>query len=127
MGLIHADLVLKNPLLDSTMVIRAMVDSGALLMCIPQHVAMQLQLKELEKREVTLADGHRHLVPYVGPLEIHFANRRCFAGALVLGHEPLLGAVPMEDMDIVINMAQQKLVVNPENPHIAMAPVKTTA
>ncbi|MBF0154744.1 MAG: clan AA aspartic protease [Magnetococcales bacterium] len=126
MGLIHVDLALRNPILGLEMMVCAMADSGALLMCIPQHVALQLQLQELEKREVTLADGSRHLVPYVGPLEIRFANRRCYSGALVLGHEPLLGAVPMEDLDVIINPTQQKLMVNPESPNIAMAPVKAT-
>ncbi|MBF0124526.1 MAG: clan AA aspartic protease [Magnetococcales bacterium] len=124
MGLVHAELSLKNPRSGAVMSVRAMADSGALLMCIPQHVALQLQLEELEKREVTLADGRRRLVPYVGPLEIHFANRRCFTGALVLGDEPLLGVVPMEDMDILIDVAQRRLIVNPDSPNIAVAPVK---
>lgn len=53
-----------------------------------------------------------------------FANRRCFTGALVLGDEAWLGAVPMEDMDVLIDMARQQLIVNPESPNIAVAPVK---
>jgi clan AA aspartic protease len=124
MGLVHADLTLKNPRTDTDMKVRAMVDSRALLLCIPQHVALQLQLQELEKREVTLADGKRQLVPYVGPLLVQFANRRCFTGALVLGDETLLGAVPMEDLDVLIDMARQRLIVNPDSPNIAVAPVK---
>jgi clan AA aspartic protease len=124
MGLVHADLALKNPRTGMEMAVRAMADSGSLLLCIPQHVAIQLQLEELEQREVTLADGHRHLVPYVGPIQVHFANRRCFTGALVLGDETLLGAVPMKDMDVLIDLARQQLVVNPDSPNIAVAPVK---
>lgn len=65
MGLAYAELTLKNPRNGAEMTVRAMAGSGALLMCIPQHVALQLQLEGLEKREVTLADGNRHLVPYV--------------------------------------------------------------
>lgn len=124
MGLVHADLALKNPRTGAEMNIRAMADSGSLLLCIPQHVALQLQLEELEKREVALADGNRQLVSYVGPLQVQFANRRCYTGALVLGDEALLGAVPMEDMDVRIDMAKQSLIVNPESPNIAVAPVK---
>jgi clan AA aspartic protease len=124
MGLVHADLTLKNPRNSSEMPVHAMVDSGALLLCIPQHVALQLGLEELEQREVTLADGKRQLASYVGPLEVRFANRRCYTGALVLGDETLLGAVPMEDMDVLIDMARQRLIVNPESPNIAVAPVK---
>jgi clan AA aspartic protease len=124
MGLVHANLALKNPRTGVEMAVRAMADSGSLLLCIPQHVAIQLQLEELEKREVTLADGNRHLVPYVGPLQVQFSNRRCFTGALVLGDETLLGAVPMEDMDVLIDLARQRLIVNPDSPNIAVAPVK---
>jgi clan AA aspartic protease len=124
MGLVHADLTLKNPQTGAEMNVRSMVDIGSLLLCVPQHVALQLQLEELEKREVTLADGNRHLVPYVGPVQVQFANRRCYAGALVLGDEALLGAVPMEDLDVLIDMARQRLIVNPESPNIAVKPVK---
>ena len=124
MGLVYADITLKNPGANRQMSARAMVDSGALLLCIPQHVAIQLQLEELEQREIMLADGSRHLVPYVGPVEVRFENRRCFVGALVLGDEVLLGAIPMEDMDVLIDSARQRLVVNPTNPNIPMAPVK---
>ncbi|MBF0143170.1 MAG: clan AA aspartic protease [Magnetococcales bacterium] len=124
MGLIHAELILKNPVSGAQMPVRALVDSGALLLCLPHHIALQLQLPELEKREVTLADGSHQLVPYVGPVEIRFANRRCFSGALLLGDTPLLGAVPMEDLDVLIHPARQELIVNPESPHIALAPVK---
>ena len=124
MGLVYADIALRNPGANLQMAVRAMVDSKALLLCIPQHVAIQLQLEGLEQREIMLADGSRQLVSYVGPVEVRFENRRCFVGALVLGDEVLLGAIPMEDMDVLIDPARQKLVVNPASPNIPMAPVK---
>ena len=124
MGLVYTDIALKNPGANLQMAVRAMIDSGALLLCIPQHVAIQLQLEELEQREIMLADGSRQLVSYVGPVEVRFENRRCFVGALVLGDEVLLGAIPMEDMDVLIDPARQKLDVNPASPNIPMAPVK---
>ena len=124
MGLVYADIALKNPGANLQMAVRAMVDSGALLLCIPQHVAIQLQLEELEQREIMPADGSRQLVSYVGPVEVRFENRRCFVGALALGDEVLLGAIPMEDMDVLIDPARQRLVVNPASPNIPMAPVK---
>ena len=126
MGMVYADLILSNPAEGIEIKAHALVDRGSLLMCIPEHLAIQLKLEELEKREVVLANGHRQLCPYVGPLEIRFKNRRCFAGALVLGNEPLLGAVPMEDMDVLVHPALRALIVNPESPHISVAPVKST-
>ena len=38
----------------------------------------------------------------MGPIEVSFSNRRCFTGAMVLGNEVLLGAIPMQDMDLVL-------------------------
>lgn len=98
--------------------VRALVDTGGLHLCIPEHVALQLGLQELEKREVVLADGGRKLVSYVGPIEIAFQKRHCFVGAMVLGDEALLGAIPMEDMDLIVHPATRTVQANPENPNI---------
>ncbi|WP_408034197.1 clan AA aspartic protease [Thiorhodovibrio winogradskyi] len=106
------------------MSVDALVDTGAITLCIPEHIVIQLKLSELEKREVTTADGKKTLVPYVGPIQIRFENRNCFTGALVLGDSVLLGAIPLEDMDLVINARLQEMTVNPQSPNIPAAVVK---
>jgi len=123
MGLIYADLLLANPSNDDLLPIsaRALVDTGALFLCIPAHIAAQLKLKEFDKREVTIADGSVKLCSYVGPILLKFANRQCLTGALVLGEKVLLGAVAIEEMDLIIHPAQLKLIPNPEYPNIAGA------
>jgi clan AA aspartic protease len=127
MGLISATITfLANPRdpelqpLD----VEALVDAGATTLCIPDHVAVQLQLPAIEEREVVPADGKSHVVNYVGPLEVRFTNRTCFTRALVLGNTVLFGAVPMEDMDLVVHPREQKLTVNPKSPNIPSAIVK---
>lgn len=90
-----------------------MADSGAIHLSIPEHLRIQLQLEQIDQKEVTLADGSRKLVPYVGPLEIRFKNRIGFSGALVMGDEPLIGAIPLEDMDLVIIPKTRTVDVNP--------------
>lgn len=126
MGLIRVQITIGNPTKPELDTIEqlALVDTGALHLCIPEHVAVQLDLKELEKREVLLADGKRSRVPYCGPVEVRFKNRRCFVGALVLGDECLLGAIPMEDMDVVIHPSRLTLEVNPQSPNIAVSSAK---
>ena len=126
MGLIHATITLFNPTAPALqgMEVSALADSGAVHLCIPEHLALQLQLRELERREVVLADGHRRSVPYMGPVEVRFANRRCFTGAMVLGDEVLLGAIPMEDMDLVLQPQLQQLTVNPSSPNLATSLAK---
>lgn len=126
MGIIKAEIDLSNPRDRNIKPIKvtSLVDTGSLHLCVPEHIAIQLKLEELYKREVTTADGKKHLVPYMGPVEIRFENRGCFTGALVFGDEVLLGTVPMEDMDVLISPAKQSLIVNPESPNIAMSIVK---
>ena len=73
------------------------------MLCIPEHLSLELKLQTESLREVTVANGRSMTVPYVGPVKVAFGDRLCFVGALVLGEDVLLGAVPMEDMDLTIN------------------------
>jgi len=126
MGLVNGKLFLKNPRLpdlDPVEVV-AMADSGALHLCIPEHIQIQLRLEAIDSKEVTLADGSKRLVPYVGPIELRFKNRVGFAGALVMGDQVLIGAIPMEDMDLIIIPKTRTLDVNPDSPNIASSIVK---
>ena len=126
MGLIYASIELINPRDNSlkSVSVNALVDTGAMTLCIPEHIAVQLKLEEVEKREVTTADSKHHVVPYVGPIQLRFAGRNCFTGALVIGDSVLMGAVPMEDMDLVINPSRRTIIVNPESPNMPSALVK---
>lgn len=126
MGLVFGKIQLRNPSKRelNPIEIDALADSGAVHLCIPEHIKIQLQLEEVDRKEVTLADGSRQLIPYVGPIEIRFKNRVGFTGALVLGDQVLLGAIPMEDMDLIIVPSSRRLDVNPNSPNIATSIVK---
>ena len=126
MELVSAKITLKNPQEKELKVLEetALVDLVSVHLCIPEHMKIQLKLKEIDKKEVTLADGSKKLVTYVGPIEIKFKNRIGFAGALVMGDQVLLGAIPMEDMDLVIIPGTRILDVNPESPNIASSTAK---
>lgn len=126
MGHAFADIALSNPRFPElkALQVKALADTGSLMLCIPEHVAVQLQLEKESEREVTVADGRRQKVPYVGPIRIAFENRVCYVGALVLGDEVLLGAVPMEDLDLVVIPGRREVVVNPDYPNFPHARVK---
>jgi clan AA aspartic protease len=108
----------------SPITVEALADTGSVHMIIPDHVRIQLKLEEQDRKEVTLADGSKRLVSYVGPLEIRFKNRVGFAGALVMGDQTLLGAIPMEDMDLVVSPRGRSVEVNPDSPNIACSIAK---
>ena len=126
MGHVFADIVLSNPRREelAPVAAKALADTGALMLCIPERIAVQLQLEAESTREVAVADGRSVSVPYVGPIRVTFGNRLCFVGALVLGDEVLLGAVPMEDMDLVVNPGRREVTVDPASPNFAHARVK---
>lgn len=126
MGLTYADIKLSNPHKPrlKPIAVRALVDTGAMMLCIPEHIAVQLRLEELEKREVTTADEKRHLVSHVAPILIRFENRTCLTSAFVIGESVLLGAVPMQIMDVVIAPSRETIIVNPESPNIPSSIVK---
>ena len=126
MGLTNAKIQLHNPRLPEleAVEIDALADTGAVHLCIPPHIQHQLQLEETDTKEVTLADGNRKLVPYVGPIELRYKNRIGFSGALVMGDTPLLGAIPMEDMDLVVVPKTRQVIVNPLTPNVASSIAK---
>ena len=139
MGLVHAEIkltnsgdleVFKRGYIKEDEVrfekVTALVDSGAYMLCINEHLQNQLGLRTIETMEAELADGSIKALDVVGPVEIDFLNRStsCRAAVLPGQSEVLLGAIPMEDMDVVIHPKKQILIVNPENPYIAKKKIK---
>ena len=106
--------------------VKMLVDTGSVYMCINESVQEQLQLAIVEKRKGQLADGRIVEYEVAGPIEVRFKNRRCVVEAMVLpgDNEMLLGAIPLEDMDVLIHPQRQELIVNPEHPYFAQMKLK---
>ncbi len=100
------------------MPVNVMVDSGAVMLAINETIKNQLGLEVTEIQSFSLADGQVVELEVVSGLEVRFKNRWCVTNAIVLrgDTEPLLGAVPMELMDLVISPFDQTLEVNPKHP-----------
>jgi clan AA aspartic protease len=98
--------------------VQALVDSGSWQLCVPESIARQLgfDTTEVHSERVKLADGSFRNVPVIAPIKINFENRSCTTDAHVLGDEPIMGVVPMEAMDCIIDPSNQRLVVNPKHP-----------
>jgi len=121
MGIVNTKVTLINPRdgRGHSMEVDAVADTGSVHLVIPEHVQHQLSLEVLEHRTVELADGSIRSVPYVGPIQIRFKNRTGLCGALVMGQQVLFGAIPMEDMDLVVSPRDRSIDVNPKSPNIA--------
>jgi clan AA aspartic protease len=139
MGLTYADIELINAD-DLAMVKRhiigeeeikrlhlnMLVDTGAYNLCINETIQSQLDLPFVEKRKGQLANGSIEEYDMVGPVVLKFKNRQTVCNALVLkgDNEPLLGAIPLEDMDVLIHPLRQELIVNPAHPYYAQMKLK---
>jgi clan AA aspartic protease len=139
MGLVHADIELisaddlalfRHGFLPEDQIkhmkVRALVDNDAYMLVINDRIKEQLDLPIIEEQTMRLADETEIRVEIVGPIEVRFENRSTTARAAVIpgNIEPLLGLIPLEDLDVVIDPKQQRLIVNPESPYIARKHMK---
>ena len=106
--------------------VRALVDTGAYMMCINEHIKSQLDLAKVSSMEAELADGTIKTVDVVGPIVVNFSNRTTSCNAAVLPGESevLLGAIPMEDLDVVIDPKLQTIALPDDRPHLAKKRIK---
>jgi clan AA aspartic protease len=139
MGLIYADVELINGWdIESVrrgytdedevkrMHVNILVDTGSVMLAINEYIQEQLQFPVVERKTAQLANGHIVECDVVAPVELRFKNRRTSCQAMVLpgDSEPLLGAIPMEDMDVLIHPQTQKLIINPDHPFYAQMKMK---
>ena len=106
--------------------VEMLVDTGAYMLAINESIQEQMQFPLVEKRKFELGNGHIVEYDVVASVEVKFKNRRSNCSAVVLAGstEPLLGAIPLEDMDVLIHPYRQELIVNPEHPYFAVMKMK---
>ena len=139
MGFVYADIELingedlimaRNHMIGEDEVRRfplnILVDSGAHQLVLNENIQEQLKLPVLGKKKAQMADGRIIECDVVGPVELRFKNRETTCRAIILPDvvEPLLGVIPMEDMDVLIHPLRNELLVNPEHPYYAQVKVK---
>jgi clan AA aspartic protease len=125
MGLVYTDITLKNaydvgayrrggrkePEIRQTTV-RAMVDTGCFTLIITEAVRQELGLDVIEEYDVTLANETTETCKKTEPVEIHWKNRHDVVRPMVLpsAKEVLLGAIPLEGMDLIVDPARQTVM-----------------
>ena len=103
----------------------ALVDSGAAELALPAELIERLELEPLGNVGVYTADSGQHEYRVFGMVEVTVQERVCQVRVIELPHgsEPLLGAVPLEEMDWHISPQQKKLLPNPRSPDRPMLPL----
>jgi clan AA aspartic protease len=139
MGFTHTDIELSNRyhellVLDGLrkaedvpkMRVRALVDTGSITLAINEEIQAILKFPVLAKIPTSLADGSKVTLDYVDQIVVRFGNRSCIVQGYVLpgDAEVLLGAIPIEYMDVIIDLKRQELTINPEHPEGAVGVLK---
>ena len=108
------------------MYVTGLVDTGSYMLCINESIQAQMQFPVMEKRIGQMANGDRIEYDVVSQVELRFKNRRTICNAMILpgDSEVLIGAIPLEDMDVLIHPLRQELIINPEHPYFAQMKLK---
>jgi hypothetical protein len=124
MGLVHAEITLKNatdvgnfrrnlikePEIRQT-VVQAVVDTGAMTLVINEQLRRQLGLDVVGSKVATLANDVKETVKIAETVEVHWKNRSMACQPWVVGSgRILLGAIPLENMDLIVDPSAQELV-----------------
>jgi len=125
MGNVYAEITLKNMRDDAyakgghikeedvrTATVRAMVDTGAMTLVISEELCQQLGLGISRMREVRLANNQTEVAKVTDPVEVNWKDRDYIGNAWVIPglSEPLMGLLPLEYMDLMVDPVNQTLV-----------------
>jgi clan AA aspartic protease len=94
----------------------ALVDTGALMLVIPQTVANELGLQIVGQQLARFANGQEEVLGVTEPITIECEGRRTSDQALVVGELILVGQVILEKLDLLPDCKNQRLMPNPANP-----------
>jgi clan AA aspartic protease len=124
MGNVFAEITLKNAV-DATLAgngqiaendvrtvtLTAIVDTGASTLVINEDIFNKLGLDVVETRKINLAGGAKMEGKVTSPVSIQWKDRQVMINAMMLpGGSPLLGLLPLECMDLMVDPVRQELV-----------------
>jgi len=90
----------------------ALIDTGALHVVLPPHVAEQLGLLLMGSTGATMADGRLVEGEMSEPVTIELFQRQLSINAIILGETILLGALILEGLDLAVDCARGRLMPN---------------
>ncbi|HKS26020.1 MAG TPA: retroviral-like aspartic protease family protein [Thermoanaerobaculia bacterium] len=139
MGAVRASVLLENGgdvelvergMLPSSSIRRVeadmLVDTGAVVVLLPQDMVEALGLRLGRKVVVVMANDQKTEMTFANGLSLTFGDRTMTTDCLVGPPrcEPLLGQVVLEQLDLIVHPTRQQLIVNPESPFLPMLPLK---
>ena len=100
--------------------LEALVDTGAVMVLLPQDVVEALGLKKIDKAIVTLANEEKIELDVVGTVSLMIGNRKMKTDCLVGPPqcEPLIGQIVLERLDLIVDPLKRTISPRPESPYL---------
>lgn len=126
MGEIRTIIIIKNPKSDQTVTLDAMIDTGSVMLLLPQDVVEEIGLKTIDKRIVVLANEQKVEMNIAGPVLVRIGKRKMNTDCLVgpPGCEPLVGQIVMEALDLIADPVKRIITPRPESPFLPTLKLK---
>jgi len=92
----------------------ALVDTGATTLSLPSRLVKLLGLEQIRETRVRTSAGPRS-APVREPVRLYIQGRDCVVEVLEVGDDvpTLIGQIPLEWMDFVVDPRSQRLIGNP--------------
>lgn len=109
------------------LILPIVVDTGASQLVLPEEMVSELGLRRVGQTIIEYADGRREERPLAGYVIVRVLNREAGVHCIVgpAGTEPLLGQVPLETLDLLVDCGRLQLVPRPESPFMPSYKVKS--
>ena len=103
------------------------VDTGWVLLVLPEDVVSRLGLRTRREVIVTYADERKETRPVAGPVTVHIGNRFMIAECIIgpPRSEPLIGQIVLEALDLVTACTNRMVGPRPESPDSPLLKLKS--
>jgi predicted aspartyl protease len=128
MGVVYTTLKIRNAINQGEFIsIQAKVDTGATMLVIPQHLADALKFPSMRQQTVKYANEKTENLLVVWAVELEVCGRTGVFEAVVQPNKnyALLGAIPMEALDLIVEPASFGIYPNPRSPQMPMAEIES--
>ncbi len=126
MGEIRTNITLKNPQNEKMVTLDAMIDTGAVMLLLPQDAVEEIGLVTIDKRIVVLANEQKIEMNLAGPVSVQIGKRKMNTDCLIgpPGCEPLVGQIIMEALDLIADPIRKTITPRPESPFLPTLKLK---
>lgn len=107
-----------------SVLVEAVVDTGAVRSCMPVDLMDKLGLRSVRRINAQMANGQTEAVEMTEGVDMEILDRLVTEAFLVLGSEVLIGQTALEATDLLVDCNRRKVIPNPDHPNSAVIRIR---